>query len=186
MTDDQNSDRDLISRFQGGDQAAFDEIVLRHQDRIYGLCRRMLGSPQDAEDAAQDTFLKAYQNLGSFEPRASLSTWLYRIAMNTCIDRSRKPVFGSLFRRSPEGEELMIEPPSQDPSPERLAEAKQQDRALWQGLGRLSPKLRAAILLKELEGLSYEQIAEVFGISLGTVKSRISRAREELLEQMER
>jgi RNA polymerase sigma-70 factor (ECF subfamily) len=175
-------DIELITRFRNGDQSAFEEIVLESQDRIYNLCRRMLGNAHDAEDAAQDVFLKAYQALARFEPGASLSTWLYRIAINTCIDYKRKPFFESLFKRSDEGEEIMIDMPSGEPSPERLAESKQMRQSLQKSLGKLSQKLRTAIILKEIEGLSYEEIAEVLDISMGTVKSRIARAREELIE----
>jgi RNA polymerase sigma-70 factor (ECF subfamily) len=79
-------DLSLINRFKAGDISAFEEILLRHQDKIYNLCRRMLGNSHDAEDATQDVFLKAYQNLNKFKPESSLHTWLYRIAVNTCID----------------------------------------------------------------------------------------------------
>ena len=177
-------DIELIIRFRNGDQSAFEDILLEFQDRIYNLCRRMLGNAHDAEDAAQDVFLKAYQALPRFEPGASLYTWLYRIAINTCIDYKRKPFLESLFKRSDEGEEIMIDVPSVAPSPERLAESKQMGQDLQKSLGKLSQKLRTAIILKEIEGLSYEEIAEVLDISLGTVKSRIARAREELLELM--
>lgn len=174
----------LITRFRNGDQSAFEEIVLASQDRIYNVCRRMLGNAHDAEDAAQDVFLKAYQAISRFEPGASLATWLYRIAVNTCIDYKRKPFFESLFKRSDEGEEIMIDPPSEQPSPERLVESKQIEQTLQKSLGKLSDKLRTAIILKEIEGLSYEEIAEVLEISMGTVKSRIARAREELFDLM--
>ncbi len=177
-------DLPLITRFKNGDETAFDEIVLAYQDRIYGLCRRLLGNAHDAEDAAQDTFVKAFQNLPKFQPQASLYTWLYRIAVNTCLDYRRKPFFDSLFRRTREGEELQYDLPTGEPSPERLAESRQMEQALWKSLAKLSQKLRMVIVLKELEGLSYEEISDVLDISLGTVKSRISRAREELLELM--
>jgi RNA polymerase sigma-70 factor (ECF subfamily) len=144
----------------------------------------MLGNAHDAQDAAQDVFLKAFQALPRFEPGASLSTWLYRIAINTCIDYKRKPLFASLFTRTDEGEEIMIDPPSGQPSPERLVESKQIEQALQKSLGILSQKLRTAIILKEIEGLSYEEISEVLDISMGTVKSRIARAREELFDLM--
>lgn len=182
---DDKNDIDLITLFQAGDQSAFDGILRRHQDRIYNLCLHILGNTHDAEDAAQDVFIKAYQSLHKFQPNASLYTWLYRIAVNTCIDYKRRPLFQSLFRRSPEGKEIMIDTPSHAPSPERLYESVQIERALQQGLAAISPKLRAAILLREVEGLSYEEISEVLDVSLGTVKSRISRAREELLEKLE-
>jgi RNA polymerase sigma-70 factor, ECF subfamily len=179
-----SNDLQLIDRFKGGDAAAFEEIVLNYQDGIYSLCRRMLSNAHDAEDAAQDVFLKAYRGLPAFRPEASLSTWLHRIAVNTCIDHRRKPVFESLFRSSGDGEEAQIEAFSGDPSPERLYESRQMGQALQRSLGRLSGKLRAAIVLKEMEGLSYEEIADVLGISLGTVKSRIARARDELQKLM--
>ena len=170
----------IIDRFKSGDGSAFEELVLKHQDRIYNLCRHMLGNAHDAEDAAQDTFLKAYRKLKDFRPEASFYTWLYRIAVNTCIDHKKRPFFLSIFGGSPGEEEFIHEQPSDEPSPERLYESKQLGRALSTSLRQLSQKLRTVLILKEIEGLSYEEIAEVLDISTGTVKSRISRAREEL------
>ncbi|HSB34170.1 MAG TPA: sigma-70 family RNA polymerase sigma factor [Nitrospirota bacterium] len=179
-------DLNFIKRFNDGDTPAFGEIVLKYQDRIYNLCRHMLGNAHDAEDVAQDAFLKAYQALPRFQPDASLYTWLYRIATNTCIDYQRKPVFESLFRSSEDGEELVHDRASDEPSPERLYQSRQIDQALKESLAKLSPKLRAIIILKEIEDLSYEEIAETLDLSLGTVKSRISRARKELQESMKK
>ena len=177
----QNTDDNvLIERFKTGDNSAFGDIVLKYQDKIYNLCRHMLGNAHDAEDASQDVFLKAFQALSKFQPEASLYTWLYRIATNTCIDRRRKPVFESLFGGSEEGERLVHDRASDAPSPERLYQSKQLDRTLQESLGKLSPKLRTVIVLKEIEELSYEEIADTLEISMGTVKSRIARAREEL------
>lgn len=181
-----SADIDLINRFKNGDSSAFGEIVIRYQDKIYNLCRHMLGNPQDAEDAAQDVFLKAFQALPKFQPDASLFTWLYRIAANTCIDRKRKPLWESLFGNSADGEELVHDRASEAPSPEKLYQAKQIDRAMQESLGKLSPKLRAVIILKEIEELSYEEIADTLEISMGTVKSRIARAREELQKLMQK
>lgn len=181
---DSKDDPGLISRFREGDSSAFDEIVSSYQDRIYNVCRYILGNVQNAEDAAQDTFIKAFRNSGNFEPRASLYTWLYRIAVNTCLDHKKRPFFESLFRSSAGGEEYMLEPVSEAPTPERLYESKQTGELLGKALGRLSPKLRAALILKEIEGLSYDEIAEVMEISVGTVKSRISRARDEIRGHM--
>ncbi|OGW28740.1 MAG: hypothetical protein A2X59_11870 [Nitrospirae bacterium GWC2_42_7] len=173
-------DLDFIARFKSGDKSVFEELVQRYQDRIYNLCRHMLGSASDAEDAAQDTFIKAYQNLKKFRPEASFYTWLYRIAVNTCLDYKKKPFFESLFKSSTEGEEYISEPVSDQPSPEKLFKSKQLGFALSKSLGKLSLKLRTVIILKEIEGLSYEEISEVLDVSVGTVKSRISRARDEL------
>jgi len=181
-------DLDLIHRFKSGDSAAFEEIVRAHQDRIYNLCRYLLRNEADAQDAAQDVFLKAFKGLKAFRPEASLYTWLYRIAVNTCIDRQRKPFFRSLFSEGDRGRGAdagFLEPQSSEPSPERLVESRQISRQIQRALLQLSPKLRAAIVLKEIEGLSYEEIGGVLEVSLGTVKSRISRAREELQRILE-
>jgi len=177
-----SDDLDLINRFKGGEETAFEGIVIKYQDRLYNLCRHMLADPHDADDAAQETFIKAYKNLKSFRPEASLYTWLYRIAVNTCIDHKRKPFFESLFKKSSEGEEFVIEQQSDLPSPERLYESKQTGVAIKLALNKLSDKLRTVIVLKEMESLSYEEISDVLDISIGTVKSRISRARDELKE----
>jgi len=177
-----SDDIDLINRCRGGDRAAYAEIVLCYQDRIYNLCAHLLGNRAEAEDMAQATFLKAYRNLEKFQPRSALYTWLYRIAVNTCLDHLRRPFFESIFRRSASGEETRLDHPSAMPSPEENMENQQLQTAILQALGKLSPKLRAVIVLKEIEGLAYEEIATTLEISLGTVKSRISRARRELQE----
>jgi len=174
------SDLSLINKFKNGDTSVFEEILLTYQDKIYNLCRYMLGGTHDAEDATQDVFFKAYQNLNKFKPDSSLYTWLYRIAVNTCIDYRRKPFFESLFKKSKEGDVFVVDQPSDSPSPERLYGSKEISNAIQLALGRLSEKLRTVIVLKEIEGLSYEEISEVLDVSIGTVKSRISRAREEL------
>ncbi len=177
---DKSDDLQILKRFNNGDASAFEELILKYQDRIYNLCRHMLGNTHDAEDAAQDTFIKAYQNLNKFTPEASVYTWLYRIAVNTCLDYKKRPFFKSLFIKTNEDEEYIPEPVSEEASPEKLYESKQLGLALRKNLGKLSLKLRTVIILKEIDGLSYEEIAEVLDVSIGTVKSRISRAREEL------
>jgi RNA polymerase sigma-70 factor, ECF subfamily len=179
-------DRLIIERFKNGDSSAFGDIVLKYQDKIYNLCRHMLGNEHDAEDAAQDAFLKAYQALPKFQPKASLYTWLYRIATNTCIDYKRKPVWESLFGSAEEGNRLVHDRASDGPSPEKLYQSKQIEQVLQESLGKLSPKLRAIIILKEIEEQSYEEIADILDISTGTVKSRIARAREELQKLMKK
>ncbi|MCL4872864.1 sigma-70 family RNA polymerase sigma factor [bacterium] len=169
----------LIERARAGDNAAFEALVRKYQDRVYNVCRYMLG-PADAEDAAQDAFVKAYRNLDRFTPSPSFQAWITRIAVNSCLDYKRKPAHLSLAATSREGEEYTLEPPSDSPGPEAALESKKAGEAVSTALAGLSDKLRAAIVLYEMEGLSYEEISEALGISIGTVKSRISRAREEL------
>ncbi len=177
MTDAMNcpDDKDLVTRSQRGDRPAFEQLVLKYQNRIYNLCRYMIHDAGDAQDAAQDVFIKAYGNLKGYRPDSSIYTWLYRIAVNTCLDYSKKS------RPEPfENESTVDNLPSAQPSPERLYQSKETGRVIQAALQKLPTKLRAALVLKEIEEFSYEEIADTLDTSVGTVKSRISRAREEL------
>ncbi len=170
-------DTDLVERFIAGDIPAFAELVRRYQDKIYNLCSYMLADPDIAQDAAQDAFLKAYYRLKDFRGDCAFYSWLYRIAVNTCLDekrRSRQPT--DYMEPAPSLEEI----PSPSPSADRIYQSKETSHAIQAALQKLPEGLRAAILLKEMEGLSYEEIADACRISVGTVKSRISRARVEL------
>ncbi|MBI5605557.1 MAG: sigma-70 family RNA polymerase sigma factor [Deltaproteobacteria bacterium] len=165
----------LIRQFKAGDLSIFEILIKKYQDRIYNLCRYLLGHPQDAEDAAQNVFLKAYRNLKHFKPESSLYTWLYRIAVNTCLDHKRK------LRPEPLKDESLVEAlPSAEPSPEQHYQSKEIGRAIQTALDQLPGDSRAVIVLREIEGLSYEEMAEVLHTSVGTIKSRLSRTREEL------
>jgi len=175
------SDKDLIARFKQGDISAFEDIVHRYQDRIYNLCRYMLQGPRDAQDAAQDAFIKAYNGLRGFKPESSLYTWLYRIAVNTCHDYRRKSQREAL-RLAPLPENL----PSDAPFPEQLYAAAEIRGRIQLALQKLPEKLRAAVVLREIEALSYEEIAAVLQTSVGTVKSRLSRAREQLRKLLQK
>ncbi len=174
-------DTELIIRCKDGDNWAFGQIILRYQDRIYNVCRHMIQDADDAQDAAQDVFMKAYSSLKNYRPEASFYTWLYRIAVNTCLDYRKKS------RPVPFEDESAIDNlPSEQPSAERLYEAKEAGGLVEIALRKLPGRLRAVIVLKEIEGLSYEEIADSLGTSVGTVKSRISRAREELRRLLEK
>ncbi len=145
----------------------------------------MLENPQDAEDAAQDTFIKAHQGLKNFSPVATVYTWLYRIGVNTCLDHKRKSSLRSFFFLA-DNETHLDTLPSQAPSPESVYATKQSMQYVQAALKLLSEKYRVVIILKELEGFSYEEIAEILDVSVGTVKSRIYRAREELNKNMKK
>ena len=172
---------DIIERFKSGDQSAFTDLVQMYQDRIYNLCLYMLKDSGNARDAAQDAFVKAYKNLGNFMPKAAFYTWLYRIAVNTCLDYCKRS-----YPKPLEWESNLEEIPSAAASPEEVYEGKEVALALQSALARIPEKYRAAIVLKEIEGLSYEEIAETLHVAIGTVKSRISRARDELRRLMKR
>jgi RNA polymerase sigma-70 factor (ECF subfamily) len=168
-------DRHLIDLFKRDPDTAFKRIVEEYQDRIFNLCVFMLHSREDAQEAAQDTFIKAYRSLEKFTPQASLYTWLYRISINTCIDYTRK--YRARFIND---EDVIAEIASPEPSPEKVSQSREVTAVIRKALESLAPDFRAIIVLKELEGLSYEEISEVLQISMGTVKSRISRARDAL------
>lgn len=172
-------DSDILKRFKSGDYSAFKEIVTTYQDNIYNLCVYMTGDPVNAQDLTQDVFIKAYENLKNFKPKASIYTWLYRIAINTCIDYKRKTSFESIHSYQ-YNEETILHQPSTHLQPESIYDSNQTASTLKRALFKLSKKLKAVIIMKEIEGLSYEEIAQALDVSIGTVKSRISRARDEL------
>ncbi|MBI4764803.1 MAG: sigma-70 family RNA polymerase sigma factor [Deltaproteobacteria bacterium] len=175
------NDGDLVNRSKGGDHSAFEELLRKYQDRIFNLCRYMLHDNEEAQDAAQDTFIKSYNSLKDFKPEVSFYTWLYRIAVNTCLDFRKK------VRLVPSDDESAVDNlPYAQPSPEGLVQSKETGRLIETALQKISKKFRTVIILKEIEGLSYEEIAEVLHISIGTVKSRISRAREELRKLLQK
>ena len=148
--DNTDSDLFLIERFKKGDQAAFEKLVLKYQDRVYNTCRYMLGNGCEAEDAAQDVFIKIYKKLVNFKPSPYLSSWIYRIAVNTCIDYKRKPSRELLPGTSGNEMEYIREEMSTAPGPECSLESKQTGQAVISALNRLSKKLRTVIILKEI------------------------------------
>ena len=173
----------LIRRVQAGETEAFEDLVRAHEKTVYNLALRMTGDAQDAEDMAQEAFLKAYRSLGDFRGESKFSVWLYRIVSNVCLDflrrRSRRPSV-SLTTEDEEGEEQQWDVPDERLSPERLLEQKLTREAVQAGLRELPEEQREILLLREIRGLSYEEIGEILSLEPGTVKSRIFRARKRL------
>jgi len=165
----------------------FAQIIQDEWQKIYGLCFRLMGNSHDAEDLCQEAFAKAFKNYRKFEGRSQVSTWIYRIVVNAWKNklRSKKKIFFfGLFRGndgSPSDEESGFpEPKGNDPLPEERLEKLESDKLLQEGLMSMIPEEREIIVLRDLEGKSYEELAGLFQIPLGTVKSRLSRARESL------
>ncbi|MDO4974555.1 MAG: sigma-70 family RNA polymerase sigma factor [Eubacteriales bacterium] len=173
----------LIRRVQAGETEAFEGLVRAHEKTVYNLALRMTGDAQDAEDMAQEAFLKAYRSLGDFRGESKFSVWLYRIVSNVCLDhlrrQSRRPSV-SLTAEDEEGEEQQWDVPDERLSPERLLEQKLTREAVQKGLRELPEEQRQILLLREIKGLSYEEIGEILSLEPGTVKSRIFRARKRL------
>ena len=174
---------ECIARAQRGEVAAFSELVARYQDRIYRFLVRLTRSPDDARELTQETFLSAYQALPRWRPEARFTTWLFRIARNQAFDwlrRHKRVEFVAL------GDEQDFGFADPAPTPDVALESVQRLRHLERALMRLPAEHREILLLREIEEMSYEDIAEVLDIRLGTVKSRIARARAGLLEKMPR
>ncbi len=172
-----------VRRVLDGDVNAFEQLMNAHEKTVYNLALRALGNPQDAEDLTQEAFLKAYRSLSSFRGDSKFSVWLYRIVSNLCLDylraRSRRPA-QSLTVEDDEGEVGELEIPDEHFSPEKLLDRKLTRESVQRGLASLPDDARQILLLRELKGLSYEEIADVLDLEPGTVKSRIFRARKKL------
>lgn len=172
-------EKELIARCQRGDEAAFEALIHAHEKKVYTLCRRMCRSEDDALEAAQDTFLAVWRGIGEFRADAAFSTWLYRLATNACLDllRREKKRGGDV---SLDDEEARLDPVDSAPQPEEAAIRADTQRMVREALGALPDDHRQILLLRETEQLSYQEIADVTGLELGTVKSRINRARQAL------
>jgi RNA polymerase sigma-70 factor (ECF subfamily) len=177
----------LIAECLKGQTAAFGELVRRYQDRLFNTAYRLMGNAEDAQDVVQDAFLSAYQSLGSFKGDSLFYTWLYRIAINTAISLKRKQrVVVSIHGAGPE--QTGIEPlDSSDRSrPGHALEQAEEEKRVQFALDRLSPEHRTVLVLKEIEGQKYEAMAEILAVPIGTIRSRLHRARVELRELLSR
>ncbi len=184
-------DAELVKAFQAGDQRSFDALVIRYQDRVFNICYRMIGNYEDANDCAQDTFIKMYRSLSGFGFRSSFSTWLYRVAVNTCKNR----LASSAYRRSRamvringpadrdnEGGSMDIGDCTHTPN--GTFERKEREALIQGAIDSLPGEQRTVVVLRDIEGLAYEDISEITGLNMGTVKSKIARARQKLKEKL--
>ena len=185
-----DEDRALVERFRAGDGAAFDALVRRNQDRVYGLLWRMLGNREDALDVAQDTFVRAYRGIDGFRAEARFSTWVYGIALNLARnrlrDRSRKGRDRGVSLETLETDAPGAMPAAAADCPRAAAEHGELEAALAACLEHLPETLRGAFALRVFEGLAYEEIADAMECPRGTVKSRLNDARRRLAECLER
>ncbi|HXY40880.1 MAG TPA: sigma-70 family RNA polymerase sigma factor [Vicinamibacteria bacterium] len=179
-------DRELVARCRGGDTAAFASLVSLHEHMVFNLAARLLGDGEEARDVAQEVFLQVYRRLGRFEGRSSLKTWIYRIVVNQCHNRRRFWHRHGRDREDPLDERLLPPKPpgSRLPGPYEQACAHERARTVQRALLALSFPQRSVLVLREVEGLSCEEVAAALGIPDGTVKSRLSRAREALRQRL--
>ena len=177
MNDD---DRRLIADCLGGRRDAFGELVSQYQARLYNSALRLVLSPEDAADVVQDTFLSAYQALHTFKGDAEFFTWLYRIAFNTAISLKRKKKPSVSLENHTRETGLDPDDPSEYVKPSAALERTEDEQQLSDAIARLSAEHRDVLVLKDLEGMKYEEIAEVLEVPIGTIRSRLHRARLEL------
>lgn len=176
------TEQDWIAKAQKGDPYAFEYLVETHQTKVYNLALRMVSNPDDAAELSQDAFLKAWRSIGQFHGDSSFATWMHRLTHNVCIDflRSEKRhrqagASFSLDEEHEEGTRTLL--PDTHYEPHRQLEQKELREQVTQGLQTLSPEHKEVLLLREISGLSYQEIAQAVGLPEGTVKSRIARAR---------
>lgn len=179
----------LVIRAQSNDPGAFEELVLLYQNKVYGLCLHLTGNPDDAQDLAQEAFIRAFKALGRFRNEADFGTWIHRITVNVWLNlqrknNGRKPV--SLDEPFPSDKSgvLQREVPALDGDPLQALEEKEFRGLVRKTLQGLSEEHRAVLVLREIEGYSYEEVSRMLNCSLGTVKSRLSRAREAMRREM--
>lgn len=179
-------DRRLIAESLNGRPAAFGDLVRRYQDRLFNSVVRVVDNPDDAQDVVQDAFINAYQSLASFKGDAEFFTWLYRIAFNTAVSLRRRRRATISLETGRDGK-AVIDPqdPSLESRPGAALERSEEEATLQAALNRLSGEHRIVLVLKDIEGMKYEQIAEVIGVPIGTIRSRIHRARLELRELLD-
>lgn len=182
-TEDRTEERALVMRAQRGDQQAFRVLVERYQKRVYTLALGLVSNPQDGEDVAQEAFLSAWKGLPKFRRDAKFSTWLYRLTVNAATDllrrRQREQAHHSL-----EDEERPLQVPDATPGPEERAQQAERRAILRRAVGELTENHREILLLREVNGLDYREIGQVLGLTPGTVKSRLARARRELRDKL--
>lgn len=179
-------EKKLIELCKNGDRNAFNELVLKYQNKVVNIAYGMLSVREDAEDAAQEVFIKVYKNISSFNENSALSTWIYRITVNTCNDILRKRMNKktvSIYSDDDENPDMVI--PDTSHTPEEAAENSEIQRQIRNAIGNLKEEYRSVITLFDLEGMSYEEISAITKVPIGTVKSRLSRARGQLRKNLE-
>jgi RNA polymerase sigma-70 factor, ECF subfamily len=183
----------FIERLKEGDAAAFEALIAERSGEVYGLLYRLTENSEEARDLTQETFLRAFQSIGQFRGESDLRTWIYRIAINQARNRwrwwrrRRRDATVSLDSENGHGNQPLIEslPSERDKSPEQETLAHERERALRKALHSLSLSYRETVILRDIEGFTYEEIAETLGINVGTVKSRLARGRQELRQRLE-
>ncbi|MDL4841255.1 RNA polymerase sigma factor SigW [Aquibacillus rhizosphaerae] len=181
--------KEIIKQVKKGDQSAFEDVVTFYQNKVYQICFRVIGNAHEAEDLAQETFIRAYVNIHSFDDKRKFSTWLYRIATNISIDRIRKKkpdYFLDAEVKGTDGLDMYSQLPAEQLLPEEEVESLELQSYIQQEIMQLPTKYRSVIALRFVDELSLAEISEILSIPVGTVKTRIHRGREALRKRLRR
>ncbi|WP_163869712.1 RNA polymerase sigma factor [Myxococcus eversor] len=181
-TASRREDAALLARLRQGEPESFEQLVRTHQDRVYDFCVRMVGDREEAHDLVQEIFVSVHQNVRRFREDAKLSTWLFRITKNHCINRLKylKRRGRGRSEEYDETSDLWVDGPGAPPAPDAALEsARERARVQW-AISQLEPDARMLVALRDIEGLSYDEIVDITELPEGTVKSRLHRAREKL------
>lgn len=179
----QMDENKLIERATSGDPAAFNRLMEMHEKRMYAVALRMFGNREDAQDSLQEAMLRVYRSIGGFKGQSSFGTWVYRITMNTCLDeirRKKNKQSASLDNMLDQG----WAPTDEGASPEKRVMQQEMLKSIAQSIQELPEDMRSAIIMRDVHGYSYEEIADTLNVNVGTIKSRISRGREKLREKL--
>jgi RNA polymerase sigma-70 factor (ECF subfamily) len=192
VNDTSVSDHELVTRAQQGSEKAYRELLGRFQRPVFSIIYRMIRDREQAEDLAQETFVRVFNNIDRYDPRYKFSSWIFKIATNLTIDWIRRKELDTVSidgsRNAVTAEQIeatSITIASPDENPEELLEAKQLGEEIESAISKLRPEYRAAILLRHVDGREYQEIAEILSLPLGTVKTYIHRGRNELREQLQ-
>jgi RNA polymerase sigma-70 factor (ECF subfamily) len=188
--DEQDQSEQLVRSILAGDDGAFDRLVLLHKRFVFNLCYRLLGDYDDADDCAQEVFIKVFRSLESFRFESSFRTWLYRVAANTCKNRLRSLEYRLGLKKvrlnmTEENGQKAPEIGNHSQSPATAFNRKEIGRLIQEAIGKLPTDQRLVVVLRDMEGRSYEEIVEITGLRLGTLKSKLSRARLKLRQSLE-
>jgi RNA polymerase sigma factor (sigma-70 family) len=175
-------DRELVQKAREGDRSAFNQLVLKYRNRVMGIAARMVGDRTEAEDLAQDVFVRVFHGLEDFQGDALFSTWLYRIVANSCLNQRKKRSLRTRVHESLEATGLIL--PDSSSNPHILLERKELRVYIEKAVQALPREQRMVLVLRDIEGLSYEEIAECLELEIGTVRSRLHRARLNVQEKL--
>ncbi|MCK4546211.1 MAG: sigma-70 family RNA polymerase sigma factor [Candidatus Eisenbacteria sp.] len=177
-----DEEKQWIEQCLDGDESGYQHLLDRYRRGIYNLAYRMLGSAEDANDAAQEAFIKAFRSLDKYDPRFKFSSWLYRIATNHCVDalRKRKGYMVSLEEHEEEGRDLKSRLPGRNPDPADYVHRGERKAIMTRAINQLDPRYRSVILLRHDQEMTYEEMSSILGLPIGTVKVRVHRARQRL------